>query len=1243
MQLEAQENERLRREGSAEIERLTRHITELTRAHTTVEAENAGRQHRLQQLEAERTAMQQTHERLGQQQSQQEAILHTLKQQVSELSQARHADQERAAALKRELEAWQRRYEAQEAATAELETALESVRRYEPESLRHAHAHLETVKQAYEEKLGALEAAAAAKYSKLLRASQQHQAEATATVQQLESDFLREKNRVVEQLRHEIDQLQHANEALQREVASKSEEISRLVASQQQPARQQQADAERLQEAKALRLRDELDKSLAENDELRRELAEKKELHEEDLRIQLSAFETQYHDYSEQATRQISDVTSERDHLDAELQQERQRVQELTAELTAEAASKAQDASEFHAREATQRQTIRALYTEKEEMTRNVAALAAEKATSEREREQLEVAMARVDADKRALETKLHDLMKEATETLQNHQQHATLSTQDARAQVEKLSTDLRHRDEQIQRGQQQLRELQSRGRQLERDLETANSWNARLRADVETLQRDKRALESGRAAEQTASGRDHQRALDELTARYEQAKNELWSRVVEEESKTNELCAQLSAEDEYHQTQLQAAHTALEQVQERHRELEHENQVMSSEMSTQRSILEEASRLEARHHELVQVHEQLKSEMAALSADSATTIAELEEHAANLQSALEREQQLQSKSKGGLAHQHAEHAKALHALRLHVRELEQANSQLKRQVQTTDEQRVATEQSRVHEKLQRERELRTLQSRCEGLERALAQQTQQNEEWGRVLGERGSEAEHAERESNARRRELEAQVDELVQSNETLRAEKQHLEAELHKADDETEQLKQSQDTREQELSHRSAELEAFERELLDQVAKKDEMLETLHEVSQAQLAQLDDKDSELRALSRANSDHMRQLAAKDEALDAAKRELRRRQSEAETVAIENEEQFAKLQALEQRQAERSEQLGDYERLESVLAGKLTALQRKFDHVVAHERELTTEVAALRAEKRETTTTIKRELRKLQMGDDTSAEAEESSSSSSGRRDLVRVFELVQSYQTKQARQDALVRSKEAQVAELSAQVNQLQTARASEPQEEHRESDVDELEREVDRLSHEVARLRVENQRLRVGESDAASRRLVAEWERNYPALKARVQELVEENAQLKAAGSDQHWADEVDALSSLLRRRDAEIEQLRRHEATSRSPHGRTSTAPTNNHHSSSSSPRTTSDAQRMKKLMELVELKEKKILVQNDHMTELMAQAVKLQYEIQCYEAEFGELKLKTRASGTRSTHHPARVS
>lgn len=1053
----------------------------------------------------------------------------------------------------------------------------------------------------------------------------------------------------------------------------------------------------------------------------RRQELELKETENRALREQVDS----YLSPNNETTKQVELLQRERLRLEEQNLELRRQFESMQTEMDA----KIEEANEYHLRaveqESTHRQTIRSLYTEKEEMSRNMMSLATEKATMElqlsaatREKNELMEASKRLDKEKRSLEAKLQDLMKEATERLQSQEQNATLNNQDAKAQLNKLSAELRQRDEQMSRGQQQLRELQAtiqtletRNRQLERELETANAWTVRLKSDVETLHSEKRALENVQLSDKNSNVFEHQRALDDLSAMYERYKSELMSRVHEEEDKVHQLQAQLNVEDEQHHAQvtdllnqLQAAQNSLDELQERCHDLERENQSLNNDISTQRNILEEAKHLEIQYNELHHIHEQLKIDMAGLNADSATTIAELEEHTANLQVTLEREQQaaqqLRNQNHAGNS-QFSDNAKTLRALRDQVREFELMNEQLRRQIQTSEQKQTAKEQSVLHEKLQKERETRSLQARCETLEsqiatlrRELVEMKQQNEEWERILNERGGESEGArrnaavqtsssvnqmQREFQTQRRKLELQIDELTRARDAITVEKHQLESELNKADEELDALRKGNEERARELSSKDAEInrlnqtvgghiqeleqkeaevESFRRdtdELIHQLEKKDEIIETLHQVNQNQLDKLDDKDSELTALNRANSDHMQQLAAKDEELSALRHEHRKRlveldrkEGELENLKLDNDEQFTKLQSIEQRGARRSERSGDYDRVESALQGKLTSLQRKYDQVVKREEDLVKEVAALKAEKLEMKTTIKRELRKLNLADDVgSTSLDARSKDTIVRRELLHVFELAQSYQAKQLRQDALIQSKEVLIADLSAQVKDLRTSLKTfeseiKAKQQHYELDVSELDKEVVQMSQEVSRLKLENRRLREKNVVATNAGLSSkpaddEWERKYAKLKVRVRELLEENSRIKdrqlSKGEVKRLVDEIDALSSLVKIKDAEIDELR--SKTSRSNQNHTSSASTTPTGSSGS-------GHRVKELMQLVQQKEKKIMVLNDHMTELMTQAVKLQYENECYVVQYGDLGERAKRATTASSN-PARVS
>lgn len=1058
--------------------------------------------------------------------------------------------------------------------------------------------------------------------------------------------------------------------------------------------------------------------------DLRRQELELKDTENRALREQVDS----YLSPNNETTKQVELLQRERLRLEEQNLEVRRQFESVQKEMDA----KIEEANEYHLRtveqESTHRQTIRSLYTEKEEVSRNMMSLATEKATMElqlsaatREKDELLETSKRLDKEKRALEAKLQDLMKEATERLQSQEQNATMNNQDAQAQLNKMGVELRQRDEQMTRGQQQLRELQAtiqgletRNRQLERELETANAWTVRMKSDVETLHNEKRALENIQLSDKNSNVFEHQRALDDLSAMYERYKSELMSRVHEEEGKAHQLQAQLNVVDEHHHAevsdllnQLQNAQNSLDELQVQCHDLERENQSINHDISTQRSILEEAKHLEIQYNELHHIHEQLKIDMTGQNADSATTIAELEEHAANLQVTLEREQhavqQLRNQNHAG-NNQFSDNAKTLRALRDQVRELELANEQLRRQMQTSEQKQIAKEQSVLHENLQKERETRSLQSRCEGLEieistlrRELAEKKQQNEEWERILNERGGESELArrnaavqtsssvnqmQREFQTQRRKFESQIDDLTRARDAVSSEKRQLEKELNRADEELAATRSANEERirelnskdpeinrlnqaigrhVQELEQKEAEVESFRRdtdEFIHQLEKKDEIIEALHQVNQDQLDTLDDKDSELAAVSRANSDHMQQLAVKDEELSGLRREnrkrlveLNRKEDELANLKLDSEEQLSKLQSMEQRGMRRSERSGDYDRVESALQGRLTSLQRKYDQVVEREENLANEVAALKADKLEMKATIKRELRKLNLADDVGSSLDARSKDAVVRIELLHVFELVQSYQAKQSRQDALILSKEAQIADLSAQVKDLKASMKTfesetKAKQQHYELDVNDFDKEVEQMSQEVSRLKLENRRLREKSTVAVGNNVTSakpidddEWERKYAKLKVRVRELLEENSRIKerqlSKGEVKRLVDEIDSLSSLVKTKDAEIDELR--VKISRGNQNQNSSSASTTPTGSSGSGR------RVKELMQLVQQKEKKIMVLNDHMTELMTQAVKLQYENECYAVQYGDLSERTKRATTTTSNNPARVS
>ncbi|ETK75008.1 hypothetical protein L915_18311 [Phytophthora nicotianae] len=973
------------------------------------------------------------------------------------------------------------------------------------------------------------------------------------------------------------------------------------------------------------KLQHQLHEGARENEGLKRELEHR--LQELELRnkenTELSARIEQFLSPDNERTREVELLQGER----VRLEEQNQELQRMIEETRADAEATMEEAHRVHDRsieqKTTHENTVRSLCEEKEALNRNLMMLSSEKSvleaqisTARNEIEHWKTSVHQLESDKRSLELRLQEVMRQATEQIETQKQSAAMATEDGRTQLQKLTAQLVQRDAQMNEGQQQLRSVQEMVQSLEEKLraqqyesESLQMKNEQLNTQLDALRNEKRGLEHVMQQHSTSmrEGSD-----EDLSQRLERLTHEMERRVQEESEKVNHLQAVLDSKLD---TQLQHAseeRTKLEQENARlQRELEtyaaelekldaellqlqrerEEQERVLSDMQETMAAHEEAQRsrhnasddfmrLEAIHNELKATHEQFKQDILTQLREKENELAELQDEMTELQSKLDQEKEMTSHLMDRSHSEKQDHAKELaeveekqqlrvkeletsmkelqHKLRVsehsatdkeqtRVKELEASVKRLQRELQVSQQSMTGREQSAMHEKLQREREQRALQTRYDSL-------AAENAVTLKKMDAKLEEIEHLHQEIDQLHEEIE-RLNEEIRDNTT---EMDNARGHLHVSEQLTLKLEELQDelaAREDDAHQRDAELTAKEEEL--------------------QLAR--DTEKEL------------------------KRQLQGKVHEKEGEAALLKQQNAKLREQLKRAAQAK--LSSNEADAAAREAAMKDLEKAYDESVQREGELQSQIAQLEDSKTSLLNQFRREMRKLNVEFGAQGSKADGIDDSAFLRGIMEVSALLRSYQDRETRQDALIHRKEKQINELKSRLDEVERSfHLRDSKQDKRDAfkaREESLYQQVEAMSEEVSKLKLENQELRENPTAVSSAEDVCEWEEQCAKLQNRVRELKETNAKLKersfSKADMKALVKEVEKLTNEVLEKDSQLQALRNRE-TSRPANGsRGSRA-----------------------------LLEEKVMVLNDHLTGLMTENMQLQHSVEQYAIQYGPL-------------------
>ncbi|KAE9351709.1 hypothetical protein PF008_g5803 [Phytophthora fragariae] len=1080
-------------------------------------------------------------------------------------------------------------------------------------------------------------------------------------VAQVEEQF-NELTRENEQLRADIDEAANKLQVYEGQSLAGGEELSKW-----------RMECEKLQH--------QLLEGTRENDSLKREIEHRlQEIEAKNKEnAELNAHIEQFLSPDNERTREVELLQRER----VRLEEQNRELQGQIETIRVEADARLNEAQQIHSRyleeKTAHENTVRSLCEEKEEMNRTMLVLSSEKSTLEfqvtsvrAEVEHWKAAVQQLENDKRELELRIQEVMRQATEQIESQKQSAAMTTEDGRTQLQKLTAQLVQRDTQMSEGHQQLRTLQDTVRSLEDklraqqyDYESLQMKNEQLTIEIESLHNEKHELELIMRQHRSSLLRADQ-PVGDISLRLGQMPHEMDQRVQEESDKANHLQAVLDSqldaeqqrltdekrelEEEISRLQRQHEENAVEFEkldsdflhlqhgrEEQERAIEEMQQTISAHEESkwrQGAVNEDIKRLEAERKELEATHQKFKTDIMAQLKEKDNKMADLEDDISELQSKLDQEKEMTRHLMDRSNAEKLEHADGLSKDQTRVRELEASLKRLQRRLEVSEQSvtEKKEQQARVGEL---EALVKELQCRLEASEQSVTEKMEQQARVEELEASvkrlqhklQVSEQSVAGKEQNAMHeklqkereyRSLQARYDDLAAENV----------ATLKKMDAKVEEVKHLH----QEIDQLREEIEQLHEEIRDNTAEMDNARSHLH-VSEQLTTKLEEMQDELAAREEESRHHESELAAKEEELQRArdaeqelKRHLEEKMNEKEDEVASLQEQNTKFREQLKRMAQTK--LSSKQSTEADAAAretKMKELEEAYEQSVQKEQELTSQIAQLEDAKSAMLNQFRREMRKLniEFGTQSSSGDGGNVDESAFHRGIMEVSYLLRSYQDRETRQDALIHRKEKQINDLKAQLDELEHSLPLHDDEMKKHEEQLQRERErsfhqqIENMSEEVSKLELENRELRenpsIDTNGEASAEVVREWEDKCAKLQHRVRELKEANSKLKESrfskADMKALVKEVENLTSQMLEKDMQLQALRKREA-SRLKSSTTSAGATG--------------SRRSKDLLIALQEKEDKIMVLNDHLTGLMTENMRLQHSTEQYVVQYGPL-------------------
>ncbi|RLN49600.1 hypothetical protein BBJ29_006845 [Phytophthora kernoviae] len=1095
----------------------------------------------------------------------------------------------------------------------------------------------------------------------------QIEAEAMSAMTQREQQLLGEKTRMKEVLNHELDRIKQESDELRVKVDSlkdvnrrKSTEIGRLMTYVQelQLRQPQGVDTQRVQQ-----ITGELEGAKQYIEKLTKDLADKEAAQEEALKAQSTEFETQYTEFVTQVEGQFNELTQENEQLRKSLEEAENKLDTHAGQVSADVESELgkwrteceklghqlhEDGREHESLKRELEHRIQELELKKKEImdlngqieqffspnnerTREVELLHGERVRLEEQNQELQrqIEATRAEADAKMDEARqiiIHSGEQESAH--QNAVRSLGIEKEDMNRALMTLSSEKAALDFQITSVRSEIEHWKVTAQQLETDKQELElKIQELMRQATQHIETHKQA-----AAIATEDGRTQ---LQKLTAQ-----------LVQRDTQMNEGQQQLLG--------LQGTVRSLEdKLRDQHREFEN-LQMTNGQMAVQ---------LESLHNEkrgLENIMEHLSGSILRESHRSVE--GDLSQRLERLKHEIEQRVLEESEKSNRL----------------------QAVLELKLDAQ---QQHLNDENRKLEEaKLDLEQKVEELATECEKLDSELSLLHNEREEQDHALADMHQTVATLEKkltQDNAagESKQPEAAHDTLKEAHEQyekdVMAQLKVKSDEVTDLQDDAAELQAKLDQEKEMTRHLMDRAHADKQEHADELSKKTQLLEEQNtrvaqmETSLRQLqrkAQVNEesvvgkqqsvmheklqKEREYRSLqaqydnlAAENTDLQKKMSDKAEETEHLNDEIERLHQEirSNTTEMDNarghlhisEQLTMKLEELQEQLDARSD---DVHQRDIKLAAKETELQRVQD--AGHEAkrrfqekldEKENELASLKQKNLEYREQLKRTDQHQNSQPKHSSNVEDMPHDSAFHRGIMEISALLRSYQDRETRQDALIHRKEKQISDLKIRLNELEDSfrthdvKPNKHERQQSRANEESFQKQIDAMGDEVSKLRLENQELREnptpngsGESGIEE---VREWEQRCVKLKLRVRELKEANAKLKdsrfSKADVKALVDEVEKLTSQVLEKDLQLQALRKH------------TSPKFKNNSSSA---TGARSRRSKDLVVSLQQKEDKIMVLNDHLTELMTHNMRLQHETERYVVQYGPLSGTTAANG-----------
>uniref|UniRef100_A0AAV1V015 Uncharacterized protein n=1 Tax=Peronospora matthiolae TaxID=2874970 RepID=A0AAV1V015_9STRA len=645
------------------------------------------------------------------------------------------------------------------------------------------------------------------------------------------------------------------------------------------------------------------------------------------------------------------------------------------------------------------------------------------------------------------------------------------------------------------------------------------------------------------------------------------------------------------------------------------------------SERGTQSSTIDNFEHLKVLHKELRTTHDRIKTEMKAQLKAKEDEVADSQDVVAELQSKLDQEKKMtrhlmdlsQQEKK-----QHIEKAEVVKELQDRVNELEAKVASLQHELQASKQSADNKHQARVEEletlvndfqhafrvsesttASKSDAEVKELKA----LVKQLKQELQASEQ---SLAGREQSVMHEKLQKEREYRSLQARHDKLAAESATLSADTNAKVAEiehLHQTVDRLQEtIKQLHEEMRDNAADARARLRASEQLAPKHEGLQDELVTRKHEARQYE-SELAAKDDELQ--------HERRCA--DELKRCFQDKLRGKESEVASL----KQQIAKFQERLKRIAQAklsSRQLTGVDAAARETA--MSKVEEAYQQSMKREQGLKSRIAQMEAARSAMLDQFCREMKRLHIEINVNGSNVDGNSidDNAFHRGILEISAHLRSFQDRETHQSALIHRKDNQIDELKMRLDELEKMLRlckHELKKHEEKQQQDRVLHEQVRIMHrDVSKLKLENKQLRgkaLADSTVnanAKSFEIGDWKEKCTRLSHRVRELKEMNTKLRercvSKGDVKALAEEVDKLTSQVLEKDSQIQALQNRETTQ----FRSSCA--------------SAGSRRTKDLLVALQKKEDKIMALNDHLTGLMTENMRLQHSTEQYIIQYGPL-------------------